>query len=162
MIPMPQDAPGSAHLYLREQQLRVAYEAMMQSWRDLQADCDPALRQARLGPAHHRILFLIASHDGITMTTLLDRLGITKQSLSRALGELVERDLVTRTALPGDRRRKPLSLTTRGAALERHLFDLQRARLTRAFRAAGVGAVDGFRKVLAGLAESAEPARIQS
>jgi len=142
---------GSAHLYLREEQIRLACEALLLCWRDMQLVCEGALRDVQLGPAHHRILFLIATHEGTTMTELLRRLGITKQSLGRALGELVERGYVERHAGRGDRRRKPLTLTEKGASFERHLFDLQRVRFTAAYRSAGGMAVEGFRRVLSGL-----------
>ncbi|HEY5301541.1 MAG TPA: MarR family transcriptional regulator, partial [Acetobacteraceae bacterium] len=38
-----------------------------------------------------------------------------------------------------------------GKALERRLFDRQRERLTAAYREAGAGAVDGFRRVMRGI-----------
>ena len=50
-----------------------------------------------------------------------------------------------------DRRQRLLSLTEPGMALERQLFERQRERLAGAYREAGAGAVDGFRRVMRGI-----------
>lgn len=144
------DVPSSAtvHLYLREDRIRQSYEAMMLAWRTLNADCEALLREKGLGPAHHRILFLTAAHPGITPGALLDSLGITKQSLGRALGDLRERRLLVQEEDRHDRRRRPLHLTEAGEALERELFLMIREVMTGAYREAGMTAVEGFRRVL--------------
>ena len=144
------DIPSSAtaHLYLREDRIRQSYEAMMLAWRTLNADCESLLREKELGPAHHRILFLTAAHPGITPTALLNSLGITKQSLGRALGDLRERRLLVQEEDRHDRRKRPLRLTETGEALERELFLMIREVMTRAYREAGMTAVEGFRRVL--------------
>ena len=149
------DIPSSAtaHLYLREDRIRQSYEAMMLAWRTLNADCESLLREKGLGPAHHRILFLAAAHPGITPTALLNGLGITKQSLGRALGDLRERKLLVQEEDRHDRRRRPLRLTEAGEALERELFLMIREVMTRAYREAGMTAVEGFRRVLTPLQE---------
>lgn len=152
------DVPFSAtaHLYLREDRIRQSYEAMMLAWRAMNSDCEALLREKGLGPAHHRILFLTAAHPGITPGVLLNSLGITKQSLGRALGDLRERRLLIQEEDCHDRRRRPLRLTTSGEALERELFLMIREVMTRAYREAGMTAVEGFRRVLAPLQATVE------
>lgn len=158
MTSRPVEIPSSAtaHLYLREDRLRQSYEAMMLAWRGVNAECEVLLRERGLGAAHHRILFLAASHPGITPGALLGRLGITKQSLGRALSDLRDRKLLLQEEDRRDRRRRPLRLTAAGEVLERELFFLIRDVMTRAFREAGVTAVDGFRRVLSPLRNDAE------
>lgn len=146
-----QDAPGLAHLYLREEQLRQGYEALLRAGRALARLCDETLGEQNLGAAHHRCLFLIASHPAITMSGLLRALHISKQSLNRVLQDLTERGLIERRSKPSDRRLKLLYLTEAGQALEGKLFALQRERLTQAYLASGGPAVEGFRRVLAQL-----------
>jgi DNA-binding MarR family transcriptional regulator len=85
------------------------------------------------------------------VAALLDILNITKQSLSRVLGQLVRQGFITQRPGPRDRRQRLLELTPQGAELERRLTEAQRALVARAYRAAGADAVDGFRKVLLGL-----------
>ncbi len=143
--------PGTAHLFLREEQLRQAQDMLFLAWRDFSAAADPLLEEAGLGRAHHRALHFIARTPGITVTGLLTVLGITKQSLSRVLTGLQAAQLVTQVVGRTDRRQRHLRLTQAGEALERALFERQRERLLLAYRDAGGPAVDGFRRVLRAL-----------
>jgi DNA-binding MarR family transcriptional regulator len=52
-----------------------------------------------------------------------------------------------------------LSLTDRGAELERKLTEEQRALVAKAYRSAGAEAVEGFRKVLIGLINESDRER---
>ncbi len=143
--------PGSALLFLREEQLRQAQDMLFLAWRDFAAAADPLLEDAGLGRAHHRALHFIARAPGITVTGLLTVLGITKQSLARVLTSLQAAELVTLTVGRTDRRQRHLRLTEAGEALERALFERQRERLLAAYREAGGPAVEGFRRVLRAL-----------
>ncbi|RUT25052.1 MarR family transcriptional regulator [Asaia sp. W19] len=145
------DAPGQAHLYLREEQIRLTYEAMLLAWRELSALCDPFQRDQQLGSAHHRVMFLVSTHQGLTMSALLRRLNITKQSLNRVLQDLMARGLLEQRPDERDKRLKHLHLTPQGAAIEEEIFAALRDRMTTAYRAAGGQAVEGFRRVLATL-----------
>jgi DNA-binding MarR family transcriptional regulator len=82
---------------------------------------------------------------------LLAILSITKQSLGRVLTPMVEEGYVVQTPGRTDRRQRLLTLTPKGAELERRLFERQRETLTRAYREAGPVAVEGFRRVMRGL-----------
>ena len=104
-----------------------------------------------MGRAHHRVLHFVGRRPGISVGELLGILGITKQSLGRVLTPLVEGGHVRASAGRSDRRQRLLSLTPKGEALERRLFERQRERVVRAYREAGPAAVDGFRRVMRGL-----------
>ena len=82
------------------------------------------------------------------MNTLLNILGVTKQSLNRVLRQLVEDNLVESQIGKRDRRERNLKLTKIGQELERSLSDAQRKRMRSAYKAAGPDAVQGFRTVL--------------
>jgi DNA-binding MarR family transcriptional regulator len=82
---------------------------------------------------------------------LLDILAITKQSLARVLGPLIRQGYVAQAKGEKDRRQRLLTLTEKGVALERKLFEAQRERLAAAYREAGGPAVEGFRRVLRGM-----------
>jgi DNA-binding MarR family transcriptional regulator len=58
---------------------------------------------------------------------------------------------VAQTQGRADRRQRLLTLTPAGQALERRLFERQRERLVAAYREAGAGAVEGFRRVMRGI-----------
>lgn len=137
-----------AHLYLREDSIRQSFEGLLVVWRYLSLACEKGLGRYGLGPAHHRILFLAGSHEGLLPSELCRRLGITKQSLGRALGELKEKRLVEQREDEADRRRRPVYLTEEGRQLEAELFSAIRTVLTQAYRRVDGNAVDGFRRVL--------------
>ncbi len=93
---------------------------------------------------------VVALQPGIAVGALLETLGITKQSMSRVLGELLAMGLIRHETAPEDRRRRRLYLSPRGAEIENRLFSLQREVLLRVYRKAGGKAVDGFRRVMRG------------
>jgi DNA-binding MarR family transcriptional regulator len=84
----------------------------------------------------------------MTVGELLGILRITKQSLSRVLGQLVRQGFIIQRPGVQDRRQRLLDLTAKGRELERQLSEPQRARVANAYREAGARAVVGFRKVL--------------
>ena len=144
-------AAGNSLLFLREEQLRLAQDMLFLAWRDFSAVVDPVLAEAELGRAHHRALHFIGRMPGLTVTDLLAVLCITKQSLARVLGALVEGGYVSQTAGRQDRRQRLLRLTQAGEMLERQLFERQREQLLAAYREAGGPAVEGFGQVLRAL-----------
>jgi DNA-binding MarR family transcriptional regulator len=135
-------------LFLTDEQLRRAIEAMFFAYRGFTADPDRILSARGYGRAHHRALHFIQRMPGTTVNNLLSILGVTKQSLNRVLRTLIADGLVDSRVGSRDRRERHLSLTERGEALESELSTAQRARMRAAFRAAGPGAVAGFRTVL--------------
>jgi DNA-binding MarR family transcriptional regulator len=147
----PQPRAGSALLFLREDEIRTAQTMLMLAWRDFTGAADPILEAHGLGRAHHRALHFIARSPGLTVTDLLSVLSVTKQSLSRVLAALTDKDLVRVAPGRADRRQRLLHLTPSGEALERALFERQREKLVAAYREAGGPAVEGFRRVLLSL-----------
>ena len=142
---------GANPLFLREEELRQAMELLFFAYRDFTAEPDKILTRYGFGRAHHRVIYFVGRHPSITVSELLAILGITKQSLSRVLSQLVKEDFVMQRKGISDRRQRLLTLTDKGRALERELSENQRARVARAYRAAGAEAVEGFRTVLLSL-----------
>ncbi|MCL7463554.1 MarR family transcriptional regulator [Phaeovulum sp. NW3] len=139
---------GEALLFLTDEQLRRGIEAMFFAYRGFTADPDKILEQMSYGRAHHRAMHFINRQPGLTVTTLLSVLGVTKQSLNRVLRTLIEDGLVESRVGRKDKRERHLFLTAKGADLERELSEAQRGRMRAAYRAAGPQAVAGFRQVL--------------
>jgi DNA-binding MarR family transcriptional regulator len=150
---------GANLLFLREEELRQAIELLFFAYRDFTEQPDLLLNQHGLGRAHHRALYFIGRHPGVTVSDLLAILGITKQSLARVLGQLVEEGFVLQSKGIRDRRQRLLQLTQKGVALERLLTENQRSRIAGAYRAAGPVAVEGFRKVMIGLIDERDHRR---
>lgn len=147
-------AAGASLLFLREDEIRAAQDMLFFAYRDFTGAADVILDEMGLGRAHHRALHFIGRNAGISVSDLLLILRITKQSLARVLGELVARGLVAQVQGRADRRQRLLTLTETGAALERRLFERQRERLVSAYREAGAGPVEGFRRVLRGIMDA--------
>ncbi|MBM3505121.1 MAG: MarR family transcriptional regulator [Alphaproteobacteria bacterium] len=147
-------------LFLRDEELRQGIELLFYAYRDFTSDPDKILDDHGFGRAHHRAIHFINRNPGITVQELLAILRITKQSLSRVLGQLVREGYVIQQRGTRDRRQRHLHLTERGVELERLVSAPQRERVARAYREAGAEAVEGYRKVLLGLVNDADRAAI--
>lgn len=145
------NAPGLNLLFLRDEELRQGIELLFFAYRDFTAEPDAILEKFGFGRAHHRVIYFVGRDPGMTVGELLAILRITKQSLSRVLSQLVDQGFIVQKTGPRDRRQRLLYLTEKGADLERQLSAEQRARIARAYRAAGAQAVEGFRKVMLGI-----------
>ncbi len=142
-------------LFLREEELRQGIELLFYAYRDFTAEPDAILAHYGFGRAHHRVIYFVGRYPGINVSELLGILRITKQSLSRVLGQLVREGFIIQR--PGqDRRQRLLELAEKGFRLERELTQTQRTRIARAYREAGAEAVEGYRKVLLGMIDEAD------
>src|SRR5262252_7285993 len=134
--------PQANPLFLREDELRQGIELLFYAYRDFTSEADAMLLQYNFGRAHHRVIYFVGRNPGMPVAALLDILKITKQSLSRVLGQLVRQGFIIQRAGPRDRRQRLLELTAQGRELERQLSEPQRARVANAYRQAGLQAVD--------------------
>ena len=159
-MPETPEMPEATPPFLREDALRQGIELLFFAYRDFTSDPDDILREYGFGRAHHRVVYFVGRHGGITVSELLAILRITKQSLSRVLGALVEQGFIRQEADPADRRRRKLSLTDKGRELEGELSRRQMTRVARAYREAGAEAVEGFRRVLTGIVDPQDRARV--
>ena len=149
-------------LFLTDDQIRRGIEALYFSYRAFTSDPDLILADIDYGRAHHRALYFINREPGLTVTALLDVLGVTKQSLNRVLRTLIDDGLVESRVGRRDRRERLLHLTPKGVALERRLSEAQRARMRDAYRQAGPQAVAGFRMVLEAMMDPEMRSQYQS
>ena len=142
---------GPNPLFLRDDDLREGIEMLYFAYRDFTARPDAILAEHGLGRAHHRVIYFVGRHPGITVKDLLAILRITKQSLARVLQEVVAKGFVEQRHCEEDRRWRLLYLTGSGIELEAQLTADQRARIAKAWREAGPEAVAGYRRVLRGM-----------
>jgi DNA-binding MarR family transcriptional regulator len=138
-------------LSLSEARLREALELLFFAYRDFTDEPDAILAHYGFGRAHHRVIYFVGRNPGITVGALLAILKITKQSLSRVLGQLLDDGFIEQRSDAADRRRRLMHLTAKGEALEASLTECQTARIAKAYRSAGAEAVAGFRTVLRGI-----------
>ncbi len=151
---------GINPLFLREEDIRQGMELLYFAYRDFTAEPDAILSEYRFGRAHHRVIYFVGRNPGINVSELLAILKITKQSLSRVLGQLVREEFIDQREGTRDRRQRLLNLTEKGIALERRLSESQRSRLAEAYREAGAEAVQGYRDVLMGMISEEDRQRV--
>src|SRR5215831_7327315 len=131
-----------------EEEVRQGIELLFFAYRDFTAEPDTILAKYGFGRAHHRVIHFVGRHPQMTVGELLGILRITKQSLSRVLGQLVRQEFILQQKGLQDRRQRLLQLTSKGRDLERQLSEPQRARIADAYGRAGAAAVEGFRDVM--------------
>jgi len=151
---------GINPLFLREEDLLQGIELLYFAYRDFTAEPDAILAEYGFGRAHHRVIHFVGRNPRMTVSELLAILKITKQSLSRVLGQLVREEFIVQHEGRQDRRQRLLELTPTGVALERRLSDSQRRRFADAYRQAGAEAVEGYRKVLMGMISEEDRERV--
>lgn len=145
------DIKSLANPHFLQEEVRQGIELLFFAYRDFTAEPDEILARYGFGRAHHRVIHFVGRHPQITVGELLGILRITKQSLSRVLGQLVRQEFVLQRPGAQDRRQRLLELTAKGRELERQLSEPQRARIANAYRQAGAQAVEGFRRVMLGI-----------
>src|SRR5580693_7462825 len=127
---------------MAEEEVRQGIELLFFAYRDFTAEPDAVLARYGFGRAHHRVIHFVGRHPQMTVGELLAILRITKQSLSRVLGQLVRQNFILQRPGSHDRRQRLLELTPKGCDLERQLSEPQRARIANAYRQAGSRAVE--------------------
>ena len=81
-------------LYLKDEQLKEFIEKLFISYRESFGDAKKTLEKHSLGIAHHKVIHLISIHEGITISNLLKKLKVTKQSLNRVIKELKNFEII--------------------------------------------------------------------
>ena len=135
-------------LFLREEEIRQGMELLYFAYRNFTSEPDKILSKYKFGRAHHRVIYFVGRNTDINVTELLAILQITKQSLSRVLGQLISEGFIEQKTGHKDRRQRLLNLTAKGSELERELWECQRKCIANAYRRSGAEAVHGFRSVL--------------
>jgi len=146
---------------LDEETLRRGMELLFYAYRDFTAEPDEILATYGFGRAHHRVIYFVGRNPRITVSELLAILRITKQSLSRVLGQLVREGFIVQHPGSRDRRQRLLELTPKGVEMERMLSEPQRGRIAAAYRDAGPEAVEGYLTVMLGIMNPDQRRRIK-
>ena len=81
-------------LYLKDAQLKQLIENLFTSYRESFTDAKKTLDKYSIGIAHHKVLHLISMYKGITISELLKKLKVTKQSLNRVLKDLIKLETI--------------------------------------------------------------------
>ena len=132
-------------------------ELMFFAYRDFTADPDRILARLGFGRAHHRALYFVNRHPGMTVAELIAILGITKQSLSRVLRQLVDSGHIRQVSGASDRRQRLLYPTRAGRELILELSGPQSRRIDAALNMCGVDDKDAIARFMRAMINTAEP-----
>tara|TARA_Y100001970_G_scaffold193952_1_gene235807 strand:+ start:1746 stop:2189 length:444 start_codon:yes stop_codon:yes gene_type:complete len=136
------------YLYLKDDQLKEFIEKISLSYRETFSDAKEVLDKYSIGVAHHKVINLISLYDGITISELLKKLKITKQSLNRVLKELIKIDVIFFKKDNKDTRLKHVYLNEKGRKLFNEIFDIQKKRIYNALINSSSKEVINFNNVL--------------
>ena len=135
-------------LYLKDEQLKDLIEKLFVSYRETFADAKKVLDRYSIGLAHHKVIHLLSMYQGISISELLKRLKVTKQSLNRVLKDLIKLEIVTFRKDDQDTRVKHVFLNEKGKKLFNEIFDLQKKRIYDALLKSSSEEVINFDNVL--------------
>ena len=135
-------------LYLKDHQLKEYIEKIFNGSRETVADAKKVLDKHALGTAHNKVIHLISLYEGITISNLLRKLKVTKQSLNRVLNDLVEIKAIEFKRDEIDTRVKHVYLTEEGEKIFDEIFSVQKKRIYDAFLSSESNDVISFDKVL--------------
>ena len=135
-------------LYLKDQELKQYIEKIFVGYRETVSDAKKILDKYSIGIAHNKVIHLISLYEGITISELLKKLKITKQSLNRVLKDLIKLNAIIFKKDEKDTRIKHVFLTEYGIKLFNEIFSIQKKRIYKAFLNSSSEEVISFDNVL--------------
>ena len=135
-------------LYLKDEQLKDLIEKLFISYRETFSDAKKVLDRYSIGLAHHKVIHLLSMYKGISISELLKRLKVTKQSLNRVLKDLIKLEIIIFKKDDQDTRVKHVFLNEKGKKIFNEIFDLQKKRIYNALLNSSSEEVINFDNVL--------------
>jgi DNA-binding MarR family transcriptional regulator len=135
-------------LYLKDNELKDLIEKLFVSYRESFADAKKILDKYSIGIAHHKVIHLLSMYKGVTISELLKKLKITKQSLNRVLKDLIKSDAIFFTKDQQDTRIKHVFLSAKGQKIFEEIFSIQKKRIYNALFYSSSEEVLNFNNVL--------------
>ena len=135
-------------LYLKDDQLKDLIEKIFISYRETFSDSKNILNKYSIGLAHQKVIHLLSMYEGITISDLLKKLKVTKQSLNRVLKDLIKLELITFEKDDQDTRLKHVYLNEKGEKVFSEIFEIQKKRIYKALLNSNSEEVINFDNVL--------------
>ncbi len=135
-------------LYLKDDQLKDLIEKLFISYRETFSDSKKILDKYSLGLAHQKVIHLLSMYEGISISELLRKLKVTKQSLNRVLKDLIKLDVIIFKKNDQDTRVKHVFLNDKGKKIFREIFETQKKRIYKALLESSSEEVINFDNVL--------------
>ena len=135
-------------LYLKDTQLKQLIEKLFTVYRESFSDAKKTLDKYSIGTAHHKVLHLLSMYKGITISELLKKLKVTKQSLNRVLKDLIKIETIFFEKDKQDTRVKHIFLNNKGEKIFEEVFSSQKKRIYNALLNSNSEQVLNFDNVL--------------
>ena len=135
-------------LYLKDDKLKDLIEKLFISYRETFSDSKKILNKYSIGIAHQKVIHLLSMYEGISISELLMKLKITKQSLNRVLKDLIKLGLVSFKKDDQDSRIKHIFLNEKGKKIFSEIFEIQKKRIYNALLNSSSEEVINFDNVL--------------
>tara|TARA_B100000401_G_C52664841_1_gene651903 strand:- start:485 stop:922 length:438 start_codon:yes stop_codon:yes gene_type:complete len=135
-------------LYLKDDQLKHLIEKLFLSYRETFSDSKKVLNKYSIGLAHQKVIHLVSMYEGISISDLLRKLKVTKQSLNRVLKDLIKLELIFFKKDELDTRVKHIFLSEKGKKIFNEIFETQKKRIYNALLDSSSEEVINFDKVL--------------
>ena len=135
-------------LYLKDDQIKDFIEQIFYAYRETYSDPKKILKKHSFGTAHHRAIHLIERNNGITISGLLKKLKITKQSLNRVIRDLIKNKTIYIKKGEIDSRQRQVFLNEKGKKLFDEIFNEQKKRIYNALKNSDSDSVIKFKNVL--------------
>jgi|TARA_B110000238_G_C16027705_1_gene396002 DNA-binding MarR family transcriptional regulator len=135
-------------LYLKDDQIKSLIEKLFVSYRESFTDSKKILTLYSIGLAHHKVIHLLSMYQGISISDLLKRLKVTKQSLNRVLKDLIKLNTIIFKKNDQDARIKHIYLNKKGEEIFNEIFEIQKKRIYKALLNSSSDEVVNFDNVL--------------
>ena len=135
-------------LYLKDDQLKAFIEKIFIGYRETFSDAKKILDDYEIGVAHQKVLHLVSLYEGITISQLLKKLKVTKQSLNRVLNDLIKKNAIEFKKDLKDTRIKHVFLSNKGLTIFNEIFSIQKKRIYKALLNSSSSEVLHFDNVL--------------
>ena len=116
-------------LYLKDEQLKHLIEKLFLSYRETFADSKKVLNKYQIGLAHQKTIHLISMYEGISISELMKKLKVTKQSLNRVLKDLIKLEVIFFSKDEYDTRIKHIFLNEKGKKIFKEIFEIKKKRI---------------------------------
>ena len=135
-------------LYLKDDQLKDLIEKLFIGYRETFSDSKNILKKYSIGIAHQKVIHLVSMYKGISISELLRKLKITKQSLNRVLKDLIQLNIIIFKKDEQDSRIKHIFLNDKGIKIFNEIFEIQKKRIYNALLNSSSEEVINFDNVL--------------
>ena len=135
-------------LYLKDDQLKDLIEKLFVGYRETFSDSRKILNKYSIGIAHQKAIHLISMYQGISISELLRKLKVTKQSLNRVLKDLIKIDIIFFKKDDQDTKIKHIFLNEKGIKIFNEIFEIQKKRIYNALLNSSSEEVVNFDSVL--------------